>query len=166
MAADLTRMLDVDEHGFAIRRKGQAGDLATRWTDQETSDLFGRGIGSQHLIVALASVVADVAEVAIRLNPQPTKRIEAETIGTVEHVGGGNVAGACVYVAGRGVRLRIARDQEEIPNEGRCAGIAAGLIPFYDVAPVVDRSRIGFVYWRTGSTANGSTVGRIAGWFG
>jgi hypothetical protein len=70
MAAELTGVLDVDEHGLAIRCPANARDLAARRAHQEAGDIFGGDVGYQHLVIALVQEVAFIGSASIGLDPK------------------------------------------------------------------------------------------------
>src|SRR5690606_19652405 len=60
MRSQLAGVLDVDEHRGAVRSESETGDLASRGTDEEASQLTRPHVGDEHLVVALACVFAGV----------------------------------------------------------------------------------------------------------
>src|SRR3546814_11090016 len=87
-------MLDVDEHRFAGGGEGNARYFAFLGAHEEAAYLFADGVGAQHLIVALAFIVAAVAVLAVGLDPQSAGTVEGEAVGAVEGIVGRDVGGA------------------------------------------------------------------------
>ena len=77
-------MLDVDEQAAAVGRHGRAGDFTARGSGEKASDLAGRDVGGEHLVVADLRVRPSVerARGDVRLNPQNAVRIEPQAVGT------------------------------------------------------------------------------------
>src|SRR3546814_8054625 len=82
----LARMLDVDEHRFAVGGEGNARYFAFLGAHEEAAYLFADGVGAQHLIVALAFIVAAVAVLAVGLDPQSDGPVEGEAVGAVDGI--------------------------------------------------------------------------------
>src|SRR5690606_18787726 len=62
-------VLDIDEHGLAIRRESDARDLAFFGSHEKAAYFFAGGIRAQHLVIALALVLARVGVLAVGLYP-------------------------------------------------------------------------------------------------
>src|SRR3546814_16012403 len=99
-------MLDVDEPRFAVGGEGNARYFAFLGAHAEAAYLFADGVGAQHLLVALAFIVAAVAVLAVGLYPQSAGTVEGSAVGAVAGFIRPDVCGGRLRVGAVGVCVR------------------------------------------------------------
>ena len=104
-------MLDVDKHGFVVRRKGDAGHFAAVGRGEKAAVFVAAQHGSHHLVVAHAGIFFHVecGGGHIGLNPQHAAAVERQAVGAAEIV-----AVDVAFVLGLG-RLFVAGQHQNIP---------------------------------------------------
>ncbi|MNG20563.1 hypothetical protein D3C84_1048270 [compost metagenome] len=90
--ARFTRVLNPHEQGALVWRKSDTGYLTSHRPDHEAPNLAAERIGTEHLVIAHTGKITAIAVIAIGEDPQPAIRVEAQSVGTVEHVLRGNIA--------------------------------------------------------------------------
>ncbi len=135
-SAAFTRMLDVDERRGAVGGLRDAGHLAPDGSDQEALDLSGRGVGTQHLVVAGHGLCA------VGLDPQRAGAVEPQPVGRAERR---NSCRDRFRVALRTGRIGITGEDEDVPGERRGLRVAIGLVLTDDVPEWVADARVGLV---------------------
>ena len=80
-----TGVLDVDEQVLAVRRRGDTGDFLTHRANQETAQILGDRVASQHLVIAKLGVIAAVhdAFADVGLDPEHATVVEPKAIRAV-----------------------------------------------------------------------------------
>ena len=76
----LAGVLDVDEHGAAVRGPAHTSHFAAVRAHQEAGDFFGGDVGHQHLVVALVDVITGVGKAAIGLDPQSALWVHLDAV--------------------------------------------------------------------------------------
>lgn len=126
-------VLNVDEQGFAVRRKRQAGYLTLLWPHQEAADFFAHRVRSEHAVITLAGVVTRVGMVAVGLNPKATEFVKAQAVRAIEGVVGRHVAGARFRGSYVGCHGGVASQYKDIPIECQSGGVTTGFTPADDL---------------------------------